>query len=295
MARAASLSSRSADLGALAAGAADAPQRQVDAAFRRDGPARDDGPVGLLHRAAAERGGELRRGARRAGEQQHAGGVAVQPVHQARPIRRAEAQRVEQRVEVMGDAGAALHRHAVRLVQHQHVVVAIDHQALQVARGVAGRSRAAGLRHRAAPAAAGRAPTGRRRAGSPPRRGGRPRGPGRCGTASGSRPGSGRESGGGTSDRAGCPPRRRRRCGRRPSSPPPLAGGGSGAERGPLPQPPPARGGGVSGSQRDRQQRVDLVAVEHDEPLDEAERCRRRCRSGRGSGRWRTASWRRRA
>ena len=75
--------------GALAAlVAADALQRQVDAALDRDRTAGDDGPVGLLHVAAAEGGGEFGGDARGAGEQQHAGGVAIQPVHQARPVAR---------------------------------------------------------------------------------------------------------------------------------------------------------------------------------------------------------------
>ena len=249
MARAASLSSRS----AISVRSPRAPPMRRSGRSMRpsDGIGRpgDDGPVGLLHLPAAEGSGELRRGAGRAGEQQHAGGVAVQPVHQARAVRRAEAQRVEQGVQMVGDARAALHRHAVRLVQHQQVVVAMDHQALQVAGGVRIDRGRGGLRVGWRGQRRDRAPTGPRRAGSRPRRGGRPRAPGRCGTASGSRPASGRESGGGTSGPGGCRLRRRRPCGRRPSPPPPLAGG--------------VGGGGVFASQRDRQQRIDLVAVQH--------------------------------
>ena len=199
------------------------------------GRPRDDGPVGLLHRARAERRGELRRGARRARQQQHARGVAVQPMHQPRPIRRAEAQRIEQAVEMTGDARPALHRHPVRLVQHQHMVVAVDHQALQVARGVRIDLRPRPL-PRAAQAAAECAPTGRRRAASPPRRDAHPRAPARCGTASGSRLASARENAGGTSDPAGCPLRPRRR--RAPLLPLPSREGGGGrgphASHGPL-------------------------------------------------------------
>ena len=211
-------------------------------AGRRRSPSRSSPPRG------AKRGGELCRGAGRAGEQQDARGVAVEPVHQARAIRRTEAQGVEQPVQVVGDARSALHRHAVRLVQHQQVVVAVDHQALQVARGV-GIDLRLRLRPRGPREAAVSAPTGRRRAGSRHRRGGRPRAPGRCGTASGSRPGSGRGSGGGTSGPAGYPPRRRRRCGRAALiSPSPLregvGGRGPGSRRRPLPRTPSRKGRG---------------------------------------------------
>ena len=103
--------------GAFAAGAADALQRQVDAALDRNRTAGDDGPVGLVDVAAAEQRGQLAGGAGRAGEQQHAGGVAVQPVHQPRPVFGAEAQGIQHAVEVAGDAGAALHRQAIGLVR----------------------------------------------------------------------------------------------------------------------------------------------------------------------------------
>ena len=39
-------------------------------------------------------------------QQQHAGGVAIQPVHQPRPLGRAEAQRIQHSVEVVRDAQA---------------------------------------------------------------------------------------------------------------------------------------------------------------------------------------------
>ena len=53
-------------------------------------------------------------------------------MHQARAVRGAEAQGVEQRIEMVGDAGPALHRQAVRLVDRDQVVVAIEHEALEV-------------------------------------------------------------------------------------------------------------------------------------------------------------------
>ena len=166
MARAAALSSRSAT---SVRSPRAPPMRRSGRSMRPSGGIGrrgDDRPVGLLHRPAAECRRELRCGARRAGEQQHARGVTVQPVHQARAIRRTEAQRIEQRVQMMGDARPALHRHAVRLVQHQQVIVAMEHQPLQVARGVR-----VDVRNAASQAvrreAAECAPTGRRRDGSP--------------------------------------------------------------------------------------------------------------------------------
>lgn len=118
--------------GALAGGTADTLERQVDAAFGRDGAAGGDGPVGLLHVPATERGGQPRGRAGRAGEDQHAGRVAVQPMHEARPMLRPEAQRIEPRVEMAGNSGATLHRQAMRLVQHQQVLVPIQDQTLQI-------------------------------------------------------------------------------------------------------------------------------------------------------------------
>ena len=118
--------------GAFASGAADAFEGQVDAALDRDGAAGDDGPVGFLNVAAAEQGGELAGGAGGAGKQQHAGGVAVESVDEARPVLGAEAKRVQHPVKVAGDAGAALHRQAVGLVNRQDLVVLVDDCVLQV-------------------------------------------------------------------------------------------------------------------------------------------------------------------
>src|SRR6478735_423705 len=58
-----------------------------------------------------------------------------------------------------------------------------------------------------------------------------------------------------------------------------LGEGGRGAGMAPSPQPPPARGGGdfvaTASLQRDRQQRIDLVAVQHYDPLTKPEWRRR--------------------
>ena len=99
----------------------------------------------------------LRRHPGGAGDHDHAGGVAVQPVHQARPVP-AGAQASSMSVEMPGDAGAALSRQAGRLVQHDQVLVAIEHHRLQLAQHL-GVGAAAGL---AGVAPAGGGP-GRRR------------------------------------------------------------------------------------------------------------------------------------
>ena len=57
------------------------------------------------------------------GDQQHAGGVAVEPMDEARPVAEAIDHAGEHAVDVPLGAGAALHGDAERLVQHQHVVV----------------------------------------------------------------------------------------------------------------------------------------------------------------------------
>ncbi len=64
------------------------------------------------------------------GDQQHAGGVAVEPVHQARPVAEAVGHAGEQAVDVAAGAGAALHGDAERLVEHQHVLVLEQDDAL---------------------------------------------------------------------------------------------------------------------------------------------------------------------
>ena len=183
MARAASWSSRSAGAVRSPRAAADAPERQVDAALDRHRTARDHGPVGLLDVAAAERGRELGGGARGCGPAPARRRCRGRADARGGAGRTAEAQRVEHGVEMAGDARAALHRQAVRLVQHQQMIVPVEHQALQVPplRPASSSSVWRLGRARARPAAAARAPPGRRRAGSRSRRACRRRAPGRCG------------------------------------------------------------------------------------------------------------------
>ena len=170
--------------GALSTGSADTFQRQVDAALDRDRSAGDDRPVGLVDVTAAEQRGELAGSARRAGKQQNAGGIAIQPVDQAGPVFGAEPQRVQHAVEVAGDAGAPLHRQAVGLVDHQDLVVLVDDRLLQVL-GVVRIDPADGFGREPGHPWAGSPPTARRRGGCWCRPWPRRRGSGRCGRISG--------------------------------------------------------------------------------------------------------------
>ena len=104
-------------------------QVQLDHPFLGLGVAHDDGPVGLLGPAPGEGAGQLGGRARGLAEQQHAGGVAVQPVHQARPLQPFAPGR-QQTVDVAGGLGAALHGEAGGLVQRQHLVVLVEHERL---------------------------------------------------------------------------------------------------------------------------------------------------------------------
>ena len=125
------------DYRTLAAEAVDAHQLALDAALDRHRAPRGDGPIDLLHRAAAEGAGELGGHARSAGDDQDAGGILVQPVHQPRLVL-AVAQAFQHHVEMLADAGPALGGQAGRLVQHDDVIVAPQHHGLDLAgeRGV---------------------------------------------------------------------------------------------------------------------------------------------------------------
>src|SRR6185437_1041022 len=94
--------------------------------------------------------GELRRGGGAARQHQHARGVAIEPMDEARALLGIEAQCVEQPVQMALGVGAALDGKAVRLVDDDEVVVLVQHGAadhLEVARP--GRRRLAARRRRA--------------------------------------------------------------------------------------------------------------------------------------------------
>ena len=76
-------------------------------------------PVGLGCRARLEDAAELGRRLAMLGDQQHAGGIAVEPVHQPRPVAEAIGHAGEQAVDMAFGTGAALHGDAERLVRER--------------------------------------------------------------------------------------------------------------------------------------------------------------------------------
>ena len=102
------------------------------------------GPVGLLDLPAAEGAGQPGGGLGGAAEDQHARGVAVEPMHQAGALLGLELQGVQHGVEVAQDARAPLHRQPMRLVEHHDAVIAIDDHALQLLGILRGDREAAG-------------------------------------------------------------------------------------------------------------------------------------------------------
>ena len=77
-----------------------------------------------------ERGRQVRRDGLAAGEEQHAARILVQAVDEARALRRAKTQGVEQPIEMARGARAALDREPRRLVDGDHIRVAMDHAGL---------------------------------------------------------------------------------------------------------------------------------------------------------------------
>ena len=92
-------------------------QRQVDAPLPQLRQADDDRPIDLARRLLAKRAGQESRRRGGAGDDQHAARVLVEPVDEARPLVRAEAQRVEQPVEMPLGSAAALDGETGRLVR----------------------------------------------------------------------------------------------------------------------------------------------------------------------------------
>ena len=88
-------------------------------------------PVDFARRARAEGFGERRRRKARLGDEQAAGGIFVEPVHQPRPLTLRVAHHPQHAVEMARGAGAALHREPHRLVEHQHVGVFIERDGLE--------------------------------------------------------------------------------------------------------------------------------------------------------------------
>ena len=122
--------------GALVAGVRMAVERGVDGAFRPVGRAPDEGEIAALERPSVLVGellAERTMGAVGFGHHHQAGGVLVEPVHDARPLDAADAgqavaamgdQRIDQRAG--GVAGGRMHHQALRLVDHDQRVVFVD-------------------------------------------------------------------------------------------------------------------------------------------------------------------------
>ncbi len=101
-------------------------EERRDAALARLRHARDQRPVDFSRRPRAEGLGQ--RGGRkpRLRNQEAAGGVLVEPVHQARALTVRIPQRLEHPVEMTRRARAALHRKPHGLVEHQHVGIFVE-------------------------------------------------------------------------------------------------------------------------------------------------------------------------
>ncbi len=86
----------------------------------------DQRPVGLLRLAGTKRLGELHGREPCPGNDQHAAGVAIEPVHQSWLLTLPVAPRLEHRIDAPGDTGAALHGESGRLVEDEHLVVLVE-------------------------------------------------------------------------------------------------------------------------------------------------------------------------
>ena len=102
-----------------------------DAALRHLGHAGDQRPIDFARRARAEGFCQSRRRKPRLGDEEAAGGILIEPVHQPRPLAVRVAQDFQHAVEVARGAGAALHRKPHRLVEHQDVGVFVERDRFQ--------------------------------------------------------------------------------------------------------------------------------------------------------------------
>ena len=108
----------------LAVGPGGLHQRGLYPALRRLGHALHQRPIGLGRRARLEDAPELGRRIARLGNEQHTAGVAVEAMHQPRPLTaEAVGHAGQQPIDVTLGAGAALHGQPKRLVEHEHVLV----------------------------------------------------------------------------------------------------------------------------------------------------------------------------
>ena len=122
------------DAHAVALGRALLGQPGRDAPLVRLGHALDQCPVDLAGGAATERLGQLLGGKARARHHQNAGGIAVEPVDEARLLALAVAEGLQHAIDVAGEAGPALHRQTRRFVEDEDLIVLMqDHGAQRIA------------------------------------------------------------------------------------------------------------------------------------------------------------------
>ena len=100
-------------------------EKRRDTSLPRLRHAGDQRPVDFARLARAKILGERARRKARLGNEQAAGGILVEPVHEARALSLGVAQNFQHAVEVPHGARAALHRKPHRLVEHQHVGVLV--------------------------------------------------------------------------------------------------------------------------------------------------------------------------
>ena len=101
-------------------------ERQVDPARLRRRRALDHRPVGLVDPAGGEQAAEPAQRPVVAPEDQAAAGVAIEPMGELRAPRQAEAQSVQEILEVGAALRAGVHREPRRLVDDQHQRVAVQ-------------------------------------------------------------------------------------------------------------------------------------------------------------------------
>ena len=90
-----------------------------------------DGPVDLARLTRAEDLAEVGRDLARLGDEQHARRVAVEPMHEARPLAIHIRHRLEHAIDMVLGAGTALHGQAPWLVEHHEPLVLEEEHVLQ--------------------------------------------------------------------------------------------------------------------------------------------------------------------
>ena len=116
------------DMHLLAAGAGLLRDRQIDRPLAWRGHAHHQRPIDLARRPSGKGFGKGSGCASRAGQQQHARRIFVQPMDQLGPLLAWFDQSVEQRVDMNLGLGAALSGEPGRLVEDDRRRIAVDHQ-----------------------------------------------------------------------------------------------------------------------------------------------------------------------